>query len=160
MRLVAAVEAEDGGPLAVAVVFHDDGASEQGGDLIGGEVAGGGELAAASGVRVGQQVATKGRRREVGGEDDSRVVAVGLPGCLEDLGTGEVVDGEGADGLGDVAELGAEEVGGDRPGGEDGGAAILDRAYSPLKLNITHKPGPRLGWYRTGLWPLGTLCAS
>jgi len=125
VRVVAAVEAEDGCPLAVAVILLNDSAAEQGGDFVGGEVAGGGELAAAAGVRVGEQVAAEGRRGEVGGEDDGRVVAVGLGGGFEDLGTGEVVDGEGADGLGDVAELGAEEVGGDRPGGEDGGVGVV-----------------------------------
>ena len=125
IRLIAAIEAEDGGPLAIAVVFHDDGAAEQGGDLVGGEVAGGGELAATAGVRVGEQVATEGRRREVGGEDDSRVVAVALRGGLEDLGAGEVVDGEGLDELGDVTELGAVEVGGDRPGCEHGGVRVV-----------------------------------
>ena len=124
---VAAIEAKDGGPLAVLVVLPDDAPTEDGSDFRGCKVAGGGELTTAARVRMVEQVVAEGRSYEVRREDDGRVVAVGLLGGFADLGEREVFDGDSLEGARNVAELGAKEIGGDRPGGEDRGVGVVLR---------------------------------
>ena len=122
---VAAVEAEDGGPFAVAFVLPDDGAVEDGGYFAGAEVALGGVLAAAAGVGVGEEVSAQRRGGVVRGEDHRCIELVGLLRGLLDFGEGEVFDRRDFDGVLDVAEVGAEELGGGGPGGEDGGVRVM-----------------------------------
>lgn len=122
---ITAVKAEDGGPFPADGVLPDDTSAEDGCDLGGAEVSGGGELARPLGVRVGEEVVAKGGRDEVGGEDDGGVVSSGFFGGFADVGEGEVFNGDGGHGVVGVAEFGQEEVGGDGPGGEDFGVGVM-----------------------------------
>ncbi len=125
VRLRRCGEVEDGGPLAFAMCLPDDFSVEEGCDFGWGEIAMEVEVLRVGGFVVAAEVELARGGCPLGGEDEGGVVAAGVGGGLLDLVEGEVLDGEGFDGVVGVAEFGAGELGGGGPCGEDGGLRVV-----------------------------------